>query len=130
MQIKVLETITLNGEIHSWKNSKQIITVHGKPRVIKSKQAQSDLAVFLPQLLQHKDFFSTADYPLHLGFYLFRETKRDYDYINMLQGIQDMLVMADCIPDDSIKYLHPWILGSEHRKGNPAVSISRLDVQF
>jgi hypothetical protein len=128
IQINVIDAITLSGEIHSWKNSKQIISVRGKPRVIRSKQAEADIAIFMPQLLQNREFFASDNYPLHLGFYLYRETKRAYDYINMLQGIQDMLVMAGCIPDDDINHLHPWILGGSHRKGSPAMVISKLKV--
>lgn len=71
------------------------------------------------------------NYPLKMGFHFIRDSKRDWDFGNACQIIQDLLVAFDVIPDDNVNYLLPFPLeiGGEYwhiNKDNPGVIIKIL----
>ena len=72
--------------------------------------------------------------PLVVGFHFYRKTRREYDWINALQVIQDMMVEYGWIEDDSVSFLIPIpfkIKGSytTHNKENPGTWIVPITEQ-
>ncbi len=64
------------------------------------------------------------NFPIHLNIKIYRKTKREFDYNNIVQGLQDMLVEAGWVDDDSAKYLVPYFEEYEVDKKNPRVVLS------
>lgn len=69
--------------------------------------------------------------PFDIGFHFVRDTKRDFDFNNATQIIQDLMVAHDFIEDDCMKYFLPYPLkinGEAYSidKTNPGVYI-RID---
>ena len=124
--------IVLQGEIHSSKNSRRIFrnSKTGAPFVTKSKQAKEDESMLALQLsAQRSTWFQMAEgvpYPLLVRFRFRRETKRPFDYVNMVQGILDSMVKVGYMPDDNMNYVipsfSPYILDKE----NPGCDIEVL----
>lgn len=53
-----------------------------------------------------KELFKDAEYPVEVGFLLFRDSdKRKFDFNNISQIIFDLLTAFDIIPDDSTEYV-------------------------
>lgn len=115
--------ISLNGEIHSSKNSRRIFrnARTGAPFVAKSAQAKADEGSFAMQLTaQRPVWFQMTDghpYPLNILFTFRRASKRQFDYVNLSQGILDAMVKAGYMPDDNMNYViphfAPYILDKE-----------------
>lgn len=55
------------------------------------------------------------DYPIILGFHFVRDSKRDFDFNNATQIIQDLLVAHNFIEDDSMRFLIPTYYKIEER---------------
>lgn len=55
------------------------------------------------------------DYPIILGFHFVRDSKRDFDFNNATQIIQDLLVAHNFIEDDSMRFLIPTYYKIEGR---------------
>jgi Holliday junction resolvase RusA-like endonuclease len=131
-------TITLYGELYSKKNSKRIIRNRntGKSMIISSQAYQDSELDFLYQLENdvnktnwelmlkaNQDIYGNQ-YPLHLNFKIYRQTKRSFDYNNIIQGLQDLMVKAEYLPDDNANYLIPSFTPYEVDKHNPRVILS------
>jgi len=63
-------------------------------------------------------------YPLKVGFFFVRDTKRHFDYANVVQKVADMMVDAGWIDDDDMDHFNPVFLGYEVDKDNAGVRIS------
>jgi len=77
-----------------------------------------------------------SDYPIALGFHFVRDSKREADFINMVQVLQDLMVAHGFIFDDSMKYLEPFPMHIEGidrcysvDKDNPGVYIRILKIK-
>lgn len=125
-------TITIPVELYSTKNGQQIIYSKKQQRlmVIKkvvAKRQESTLKVLLMANKRTWDkMVEGKPYPLKVGFYIYRKTKRRWDWINILQGLQDAMVKANYLPDDNASYLTPYCLGWSVDKDNPRVEICVL----
>lgn len=64
--------------------------------------------------------------PLYLGFYFVRETERTWDFNNITQLVQDLLVTNGLISEDDTKSLIPVYLGHHKDADNPGVIIMPL----
>ena len=53
-----------------------------------------------------------------------RKTKRDFDYNNIIQGLQDMMVKAGYLPDDNANYITPHFEDYEVDKRSPRTILS------
>jgi hypothetical protein len=58
-------------------------------------------------------FPTELEYPIHMGFHFIRKSKRDFDFNNATQIIQDLLVAHNYIEDDSMRFLLPYPLQIE-----------------
>jgi Holliday junction resolvase RusA-like endonuclease len=65
-------------------------------------------------------------FPLKVGFYVYSKTRRRFDWVNIVQGLQDAMVKNKYLPDDSALYLTPIFLGFDVDADNPRVEISVL----
>lgn len=63
------------------------------------------------------------EYPLRVKFTFVRDTRRQFDYINAAQIVQDLMVKHEWFPDDSMKYLIPVFGEYSVDKANPGVKI-------
>lgn len=104
----------IGKNVPSSKNSKQI-TKSGK--IISSKLTREYVKWALPLLIEQKekwDFLtSNLQPPYKIGFKLFRDSARRYDFINIIQVLADLLVKVGYIIDDNTKNFIPYYLGEE-----------------
>ena len=104
----------IGKNVPSSKNSK-VITKQGK--IIPSKLTQDYVKWALPQLQEQKEKWqtltSTLQRPYKVGFKLFRDSARHYDFINIIQVLADLMVKAGYLEDDDTKHFIPFYLGEE-----------------
>lgn len=119
-----MDDIFIRGNIPSLKNSKVMgkfpsKTVQKWLRLygIQSYSSRRKEVKFFKRISKTYDFEEITsplreckEYPLLIGFYFIRDSKREWDFGNACQIVQDVLVAFDIIPDDSTKYLLPFPL--------------------
>lgn len=104
---------TIYGELYSSKNSRQIFfnKATGRRYVVKSDVAKQDEMELCNKLLNiKKQFLAVIKYknkPLHIVFKIYRQTKRRFDYINIIQNLCDCMVKMGLIEDDNANELLP-----------------------
>lgn len=125
-----MQTITLYGELYSKKNSKRVFSRYGKTVVLPSKVYEKSKPDFLWQLKDAKNkkiwenLMAKTKYPICLNIKIYRKTKRKFDYNNIIQGLQDILVEADYLPDDDADHLIPFFEPYDVDSKNPRVLLS------
>ena len=125
-----MQKLTLYGELYSKKNSKRVFSRYGKTVVLPSKVYEKSKPDFLWQLkdAQNKKIWESlmaqTKYPIYLNFKIYRKTKRKFDYNNIIQGLQDILVEAGYLPDDDADHLIPFFEKYEVDSKNPRVLLS------
>ena len=86
-------------------------------RLIKNQLSINYEKWLLPQLLEKKEEWDEAtknlDYPYEIKFFFYRDSKRRFDYVNIVQIIADLLQKAGYIEDDSMEYFIPRFVGYE-----------------
>lgn len=104
----------IGKNVPSSKNSKQI-TKNGK--IIPSKLTREYVDWATPILVENKDkwnaLIANLQPPYKIGFKLFRDSRRRYDFINVIQVLADLMVKAGYIQDDDTKNFIPYYLGEE-----------------
>ena len=98
--------------VPSSKNSKtMVVRKEGKPRLINSKATQKYIQASKLGWLRGKETFHKlvegSPLPLRVGFHFIRKTKHRYDWINMVQICQDLMVEYKWIEDDNTEFLIP-----------------------
>lgn len=78
-----------------------------------------------------KELFKNKEYPIIIGFHFIRDSKRQWDFVNIVQIILDLFTAFDIIEDDSIDYIIPMPFKIENKwysinKENPGVIIKIL----
>ena len=122
-------TIILELELHSSKNGQQIIYSKklDRPLIVKkiSARVQDNQLKVLLMANKHKwdKMIEGKQFPLKVGFYVWRKTKRRFDWCNIVQGIQDSMVKNGYLPDDNASYLTPVFLGWDVDPVKPRVEI-------
>ena len=120
--------IFIAGNVPSSKNSKQWT---GK-FLISSKTVREYRSKFAYQFssLENKKKFNEMtrdkEKPYKIGFYFIRDSQRKFDYINIAQIVQDLMVEHEWIVDDNCTELVPVFLGYKIDKENPGVKIEVL----
>lgn len=122
------------GNIPSFKNSKRIFrTKTGKTILTHSKAVQKYLDEFEGQwedrntILAFRKQLEGKEKPYKIGFFFVREDRRRFDYINMLQLPQDLMVKHGFIEDDNCNEIIPVVLGYKVDKNNSGILIKILD---
>lgn len=122
------DKITIPIELYSSKNSRQIFRTNaGRPFIAKSdasKRNEADIC-FLLNIYREKwiCLCSGKKYPLKLHIFIYRKTKRRFDYINIFQNFADCMQKCDWIPDDDANHLQPIFDGYAVDKQNPRVEL-------
>lgn len=80
---------------------------------------------FLLYKKNYKKLFGNK-YPMQVGLYFIRDSKRKFDYINACQIIADLMVKYNWLPDDSANYFVPVFLGYHVDKKNAGVIIKPI----
>lgn len=75
----------------------------------------------LEQAIKGKEF------PIKLGMYFVRDSKRSFDYINAAQIILDLMTAHGIIPDDSADYVMPIFEGYSVEPSTAGVYLSIID---
>ena len=124
-------TITLEMELYSSKNSKQIVTLrNGKRMLIDSPQSRRQekvLDILLPANKRKWDKMKEGkSYPLKVGLFIYRRTHARFDYINICQKLFDCMTRYEYWPDDNANYVVPVFLGYEVDKTRPRVELTIL----
>ena len=114
-----MKTITIQGSTPSLKNSKRIIHINRRPRIIPSTffEAWAQRAIWdlkVSDLVGHD-----WAYPVKVSFHFYRRDRRKFDYINLAQGPLDLLVSAGILVDDDMKHVIPGDFSWEVDKTNP-----------
>ena len=134
------------------KNSKQVSVRAGRVTVTSSKTVKEYLKSFgiksfdsrkkevqlyrgvkcsFPVAELKQLFSQTNTYPVKVGFYFIRDSKRRSDFQNLLQLSADLLVTFNIIPDDNMDYFLPFPLEIDGKyyhvdRNNPGVIIKIL----
>ena len=91
--------LTLLGKPITKKNSMQIISCGGRPRLIQSKQYRQYEADCLKQILTNHKMY---DVPIAVVCKYFLKDKRKTDLTNLLAATHDILQKAKVIADDAL----------------------------
>lgn len=120
-----VDGLFIPGEVYSSKNSKRIFPKVGpggaggwkfkgkaaRPFITDSAAATKYKKESLPFYLGMKESFlemvDGVSHPFVIEFTFYRTTKRKFDFNNMTQAVQDMMVKAGWIEDDDIAHLLP-----------------------
>ncbi len=120
------ESIFIKGNVPSSKNSKQWT---GK-FLVNSKTVQNYLKIHELEWVQARRDWSRmsagVDFPIKVGFYFIRDSKRKFDFINAAQLPCDLMVKHGWIEDDDMSHLIPVFLGYEVNKENAGIKICIL----
>lgn len=120
--------ITIYGELYSSKNSKQIIRCGNRMALVPSKAFRDHSAPIEQQLILNRQNWvqeiKNAQKPLKIVFKIYRKTHRRFDYVNIVQGLQDFMVKYGWIPDDNADEIIPVFEPYEVDSKNPRVEIS------
>lgn len=123
--------ITIYGELHSSKNGKSIININGRPMLISKKVVRDAERGLLTQMIMNRYKFisetKNLSKPLKIVFKIYRQTKRRFDYVNIVQQFCDCMVKAGWIIDDNADEIIPVFLPYEIDKNNPRVELEVKD---
>lgn len=104
----------IGRNVPSSKNSK-IVTK--SKRVIQSKLCHEYRSVmgekFQQNLQEWECMKKGKQYPIKVGFYFYRDSRRRWDFVNIVQIIADMMQEYLYLPDDDTKHFIPVFLGEE-----------------
>ena len=119
--------ITIFGELYSSKNSKRIVKFGNRTALISSKAYLTSIKPIEQQLVLNRykwrEEIKNASKPLKIGFFLHRKTKRAFDWLNIGQGISDLMVKCGWLPDDNVNEYVPVFYGWDVDKNNPRIEI-------
>ena len=98
----------------SKKNAKQITK---DKRIISSKTVRRYEKEMEGVYRANKDKFieltKNKQFPLRIGFYFYRDSKRKWDFVNIVQCPLDLFQQYGYIEDDDTKHVIPIYLGEE-----------------
>ena len=120
--------IFIKGNVPSSKNSRQWTGKY----FIASKTVQKYMKDYsyqyysLENVKKIKEILKGKKKPYNVEFYFIRDTKRKFDYINVAQIVQDLMVKAGWIDDDNCDEIIPIFKGYEVDKKNAGVQINIL----
>jgi len=126
--------ITIDGELYSSKNSRQIVFNKntGRRYVIKSEVARTDEVELCNKLLCVKGKFLSElkgkKQPYRIVFKIFRQSHRRFDYINIIQNLCDCMVKVGILEDDNADVIIPEFEPYEVDKIRPRVEIAVKEI--
>jgi len=137
--------IFIPGEVYSSKNSKRIFprgvkkgqsslwTFKGKPinPFITDSAAveyykKKKIGIYLDARTKFLRMSENKPFPLHVGFCFHRKCDARWDFNNMTELVQVMMVAARWIEDDDVHFMVPVYIPYKIDKLNPGVTITIL----
>jgi Holliday junction resolvase RusA-like endonuclease len=118
---KTVKNYLNNLGIQSYSSSKKIVKGYvNKPNLIEELREE-----FLKQV-------EGKELPLQIGFHFVRDSRRNFDFHNIVQVIADLFTAHDFLNDDCMKYFIPIPLNLNgewysYDKENPGVYIKILN---
>jgi len=114
----------------SLKNGRIFKYIKGRPKLIYSDAYDTYLTLtasyYARNTARFKEMIKDKESPYRVGFYFIRATLQRWDYINCLEGVQDIMVNHGWIPDDSADNLIPVFCGYQTDKYFQGVIIGAL----
>lgn len=122
--------LILYGNPASKKNSPQIITIKGRPRIIPSKVYRAYESDCLRQLMLTTRYGDPINKPINLKCLYYMQTRRRVDLVNLIEATQDILVKAGILEDDN-SHIVSSTDGSrvDYDKETPRVEITITEVE-
>lgn len=116
--------ITIPGEAIAKKNRMRVIKFGKRASIRTSKLYDQYACSALNHLMGYKPW--RGNYPVIVEMYFYRETLRSFDFDNLQNSIQDILVSSGIIEDDTMNHVIPKIKdhGWEKDKDNPRAEIT------
>lgn len=108
------------------KKSNQVI-IHGRALVLPSQAYRSWEKSNLP-MLRAMPKLPLESYPILLIMKFWRKSRHDFDYINLAQSVQDILVKAGILQDDCARFVEPRFSGFVYDKDNPHCEIEIVSI--
>ncbi len=121
----MVETIFIPGNTPSSKNSKFWTGKFLISNKTTLRFKDNTEKYFLVNKRKFKKMFSQIEAPYSVGFFFIRDSKRRFDYVNIVQVIADLMVKYGWIEDDNADFFVPVFLGYKVDKEHPGVEISR-----
>lgn len=114
--------------VPSKKNSKKIITLkNGKRKVVSSdackKYEKAAARDYRRNAVIFRELTKDLKPPYTIFFKLIRKTKQRFDYNNIIQAVQDLMVEHEWLEDDNADFILPIPIQYEVDKNNPGVFI-------
>lgn len=118
--------------VSSSKNSKELVWAkRGNekfPIFTDSKTTKNYKSKTLPyykiEAKKFREIFNSLPKPVNVQFTFIRDSKRQFDYINPAQTVQDIMVKEGWIDDDNADSIIPSFAEYEYNKEKPGVIIS------
>jgi Holliday junction resolvase RusA-like endonuclease len=137
--IDKIDSIWIPGEVYSSKNNKRIFTrsvrkskwlFSGKPvmpfisdSAAVTRYKKEKLGYYIANREKFLKMAENKPFPLHVNFQFVRRTRGKWDFNNMTELVQDMMVLAGWINDDDVSCMIP--VYKKHMIGSkPGVMIS------
>ena len=120
-----MQSITVTFELYYYKNSKRILfnRATGRSFVAKSKQAEQNEKDLIQVLTLYRQTFLNMvkgkEKPYRIHFKIYRQTRRRFDYVNIVQGLLDAMTKSGLIEDDNADVLIPVFEPYEVDSKNP-----------
>lgn len=115
--------ITIPGQARSKKNNKRILG-RGKKKFIGASALYMNWAKKALKWLSEQDYGEwEGDYPVEIKFFAIRESKRRFDWDNIIAGSLDIMQQAKIIKQDDMRHVTPIIQGWSIDKDNPRMEI-------
>jgi hypothetical protein len=122
----MLHQLWISGNTPSSKNAKVWTGSH----LVNSKAVQQWLKATKEEWEYQREYFINAiselPFPLYIEFTFYRKSKHKFDYINMAQIVQDIMVEVKWLPEDNADILKPYFGDYIYNKKNPGVLIKIL----
>lgn len=112
---------TLPGNVISKKNSRRCFG----NKAIASKAFLKYEKEML-QEIKYRRHKWLGQYPVELRCFFYRKTKQKFDYSNMIESVQDILVKAGVIEDDSYRHVIPVVDGMAIDRDHPRVVVNLI----
>ena len=101
------DAIFIPGNVASSKNSKQWTGTKLIWSKIAREYRDNTATLYLMYRLKFQAACKGKAKPLAIGFYFVRDSRRKFDFVNMVQTVQDIMVRSEWVPDDNMDEMVP-----------------------
>jgi hypothetical protein len=116
--------ITIPGNVISKKNGKKIVKCGKFPKLIPSDAHAAWHKTAMDEFMYKRQQPWPGGYPVEMECVFYRKTKGKFDFSNMIESIQDLLVDAEIIRDDDFTSVYPVKPEVRFDKDHPRVVVT------